>query len=73
MHDLSRQKLKTTIRGALLDIDEMQKQLALIRAQCRQLEIAMREIRINSQRNRIYSVPKGDDPALPAPDGKKSA
>lgn len=73
MHDLNRHKLKTTIRGALSDIEEMQKQLALIRAQCRQLELAMREIRINSQRNRIYSVPKGGSPALPAANGKKSA
>lgn len=73
MHDLNRQKLKTTIRGALSDIDEMQRQLALIRAQCRELELTMRAIRINSQRSRMYSVPQSKPLALPAPDGKKSA
>jgi len=73
MHDLNRHKLKATIRGALGDIEEMQKQLALIRAQCRELELAMREIRATSKRSRMYSVPKDQIASLSASDDKKTA
>ena len=58
MNDVSRQRLKRTIATALVDIDEMQRELAIIRAQCKLMQEEMRAIRVRSKRNRIYTVPK---------------
>ena len=58
MSDISRQRLKRTIASALLNIDEMQYELAVVRAQCQLLQEEMRAIRVRSKRARIHSVPR---------------
>lgn len=58
MSDISRQRLKRTIASALLNIDEMQYELAVVRAQCQLLKEEMRAIRVRSKRARIHSVPR---------------
>ena len=58
MSDISRQHLKRTITSALLNIDEMQYELAVVRAQCQLLQEEMRAIRVRSMRARIHSVPR---------------
>jgi hypothetical protein len=56
MNDISRQRLKRTISSALINIDEMKHDLAIVRAQCQLLQEEMRAIRVNSKRNSIHSV-----------------
>ncbi len=56
MSDISRQRLKRTIASALLNIDEMQQELAIVRAQCKLLQEEMRAIRVHSKRNQLHSV-----------------
>lgn len=60
MSDISRQRLKRTIASALLNIDEMQYELAVVRAQCKLLQEEMRAIRVRSKRSLIHSVPQTD-------------
>jgi hypothetical protein len=60
MSDLSRQRLKRTITSALLNIDEMQRELAIVRAQCKLLQEEMRAIRVRSKRSLIHSVPQAN-------------
>lgn len=59
MNDVSKQRLKRTIASALVDVDQMQQELAIIRAQCKLLQEEMRDIRVKSMRNRIHTVPNG--------------
>ncbi len=56
MNDISRQRLKRTLASALLNIDEMKSDLAIVRAQCQLLQEEMRAIRVNSKRSSIHSV-----------------
>jgi hypothetical protein len=56
MNDISRQRLKRTISSALINIDEMKHDLAIVRAKCQLLQEEMRAIRVNSKRNSIHSV-----------------
>lgn len=58
MNDISRQRLKRTIASALFNIDEMQYELAVVRAQCKLLQEEMRAIRVRSKRSLIHSVPQ---------------
>jgi hypothetical protein len=58
MSDLSRQRLKSTIATALLNIDDMKHDLAIIRDQCKLLEEEMRAIRVRSKRSRMHTVPQ---------------
>lgn len=58
MSDLSRQRLKSTIATALLNIDGMKHDLAIIRDQCKLLEEEMRAIRVRSKRSRMHAVPQ---------------
>ncbi|MBL4800038.1 MAG: hypothetical protein JKY50_21790 [Oleispira sp.] len=58
MSDISRQRLKRSIASALLNIDEMQYELAIVRAQCKLLQEEMRAIRVRSKRSLIHSVPQ---------------
>lgn len=58
MNDVSKQRLKRTIATALVDVDEMQRELADIRAQCKLMQEEMRAIRVNSMRSRIHAVCK---------------
>jgi hypothetical protein len=58
MSDISRQRLKRTIASALFNIDEMQYELAVVRAQCKLLQEEMRAIRVRSKRSLIHSVPQ---------------
>jgi hypothetical protein len=60
MNDISRQRLKRTIASALVNIDEMQHELAIVRAQCKLLQEEMRAIRQRSQRSQIHSVSNKD-------------
>lgn len=60
MNDISRQRLKRTIASALVNIDEMQHELAIVRAQCKLLQEEMRAIRQGSQRSQIHSVSNKD-------------
>jgi hypothetical protein len=60
MSDISRQRLKRTISFALINIDEMQQELAIVRAQCKLLQEEMRAIRVRSKRSLIHSVPQID-------------
>lgn len=60
MNDISRQRLKRTIASALVNIDEMQHELAIVRAQCKLLQEEMRAIRQRSQRSQIHSVSDKD-------------
>lgn len=60
MNDISRQRLKRTIASALVNIDEMQHELAIVRAQCKLLQDEMRAIRQRSQRSQIHSVSNKD-------------
>lgn len=60
MNDISRQRLKRTIASALVNIDEMQHELAVVRAQCKLLQEEMRAIRQRSQRSQIHSVSNKD-------------
>ena len=57
MSDISRQRLKRTIVSALHNIDEMQQELAIVRAQCKMLQEEMRAIRVRSKRSLIHQVP----------------
>lgn len=57
MSDISRQRLKRTIVSALHNIDEMQHELAIVRAQCKMLQEEMRAIRVRSKRSLIHQVP----------------
>lgn len=57
MNDISRQRLKRTLSSVLINIDDMQSELAIVRAQCKLLQEEMRAIRVNSKRNRIHSIP----------------
>lgn len=57
MNDISRQRLKRTISSALINIDEMQHELAIVRAQCKMLQEEMRAIRVRFKRSRIHSIP----------------
>jgi len=56
MNDISRQRLKRTISSALINIDEMQFELAVVRAQCKLLQEEMRAIRVRSKRSLIRSI-----------------
>lgn len=56
MNDISRQRLRRTLASALINIDEMQHELAIVRAQCKFLQEEMRAIRQRSQRSQIHSV-----------------
>lgn len=56
MNDISRQRLKRTISSALINIDEMQYELAVVRAQCKLLQEEMRAIRVRSKRSLIRSI-----------------
>jgi hypothetical protein len=57
MSDISRQRLKRTIASALINIDEMQQELAIVRAQCKMLQEEMRAIRVRSKRSLMHTVP----------------
>lgn len=58
MNDISRQRLKRTLSCALINIDEMQRELAIVRAQCKLLQEEMRAIRVRSKRSRIHVIPQ---------------
>ena len=58
MNDVSKQRLKRTLATALVNVDEMQRELAEIRAQCKLMQEEMRAIRVNSMRSRIHAVSK---------------
>ncbi|OUS40092.1 hypothetical protein A9R00_07765 [Oleispira antarctica] len=73
MSDISRQRLKRTIASALLNIDEMQYELAVVRAQCQLLQEEMRAIRVRSKRARIHSVPRPISHTAPQEEHKNSA
>lgn len=60
MNDISRQRLRRTLASALINIDEMQHELAIVRAQCKLLQEEMRAIRQRSQRSQIHSVSNKD-------------
>ena len=60
MSDISQQRLKRTVTSVLINIDEMQHELAIVRAQCKLLQEEMRAIRVRSKRSLIHSVPKVD-------------
>lgn len=57
MSEFSRRRLKSTIASALLNIDDMKQDLAIIRDQCKLLEEEMRAIRVRSKRARMNAVP----------------
>ena len=73
MSDISRQRLKRTIASALINIDEMQFELAVVRAQCQLLKEEMRAIRVRSKRARIHSVPRSVSHSDPQEEHKKKA
>ena len=54
MNDISRQRLKRTLASALANIDEMQRELAIIRVQCKILQQEMRAIRARSRRSQMH-------------------
>ena len=56
MNDISRQRLKRTLSSALVNIDQMQTELALVRAQCKLLQEEMRAIRVRSKRSMMHSI-----------------
>jgi ABC-type phosphate transport system auxiliary subunit len=56
MSDISRQRLKRSITSALTQVDEMQQELAIVRAQCKILQEEMRAIRVRSKRSQIHGV-----------------
>jgi hypothetical protein len=58
MNDISRQRLKRTLSSALMNIDEMQRELAVVRAQCKLLQEEMRAIRVRSKRSSIHVIPQ---------------
>jgi hypothetical protein len=60
MNDISRQRLKRTLSSALINIDEMQRELAIVRAQCKLLKEEMRAIRVRSKRSRIHVISPQD-------------
>jgi hypothetical protein len=60
MNDISRQRLKRTLSSALVNVDEMQRELAIVRAQCKLLQEEMRAIRVRSKRSRIHVIPSQD-------------
>ena len=68
MNDIQRQQLKRTISSALFNIDQMQLELAIVRAQCKVLQEEMRAIRTRSKRNQIHAVSNQD--ASPSSDNK---
>lgn len=57
MTEFSRRRLKSSIASALLNIDDMKHDLAVIRDQCKLLEEEMRAIRVRSKRALIHVVP----------------
>jgi hypothetical protein len=63
MNDISRQRLKRTLSSALMNIDEMQRELAIVRAQCKLLQEEMRAIRVRSKRSRIHVIPQDKNSA----------
>jgi hypothetical protein len=60
MNDISCQRLKRTLSSALMNIDDMQRELAIVRAQCKLLQEEMRAIRVRSKRSRIHTIPFQD-------------
>jgi hypothetical protein len=60
MNDISRQRLKRTLSSALMSVDDMQRELAIVRAQCKLLQEEMRAIRVRSKRSRVYTIPFQD-------------
>ncbi|MGK0249681.1 MAG: hypothetical protein ACI910_002437 [Oleispira sp.] len=60
MNDISRQRLKRTLSLVLVNIDEMQRELAIVRAQCTLLQEEMRAIRVRSKRSSIHAIPSQD-------------
>jgi hypothetical protein len=60
MNDISRQRLKRTLSSALMNINEMQSELAIVRAQCKVLQEEMRAIRVRFKRSRIHTIPSQD-------------
>lgn len=60
MNDISRQRLKRTLSSALMNIDEMQRELAIVRAQCKVLQEEMRAIRVRSKRSSIHAIASSD-------------
>jgi hypothetical protein len=56
MNDISCQRLKRTLSSALLNIDDMQRELAIVRAQCKLLQEEMRAIRVRSNRSKIHTI-----------------
>lgn len=60
MNDISRQRLKRTLASALVNIDQMQAELALVRAQCHLLQAEMRAIRVQSKRSMLRTVSQAD-------------
>jgi hypothetical protein len=60
MNEISRQRLKRTLSSALINIDQMQAELAIVRAQCKLLQEEMRAIRVRSKRSSIHVIPKAD-------------
>jgi hypothetical protein len=62
MNEISRQRLKRTLSSALINIDQMQDELAVVRAQCKLLQEEMRAIRVRSKRSSIHAIPNADSP-----------
>jgi hypothetical protein len=74
MNDISRQRLKRTVASALINIDEMQFELAVIRAQCKLLQEEMRAIRVNSKRSSIRAISNtASSPRIDSNQDKNSA
>jgi hypothetical protein len=63
MNDISRQRLKRTLSSALMSIDEMQRELAIVRTQCQLLQEEMRAIRARSKRSIIHLIPQDKNSA----------
>ncbi len=61
MNDIQRQQLKRTISSALFNIDQMQLELAIVRAQCKVLQEEMRAIRVRSKRSQIHAISNQDN------------
>ena len=61
MNDISRQRLKRTLSSALINIDQMQTELAQVRAQCKLQQEEMRAIRVRSKRSMMHSITPTDN------------
>lgn len=72
MNDIQRQQLKRTISSALFNIDQMQLELAIVRAQCKVLQEEMRAIRVRSKRNQIHAISNQDTSSSPEDKTRKS-